>query len=66
MNRNPNPKLNKKKIKATILHLLNRLGPMSKKKLTHLLYFISMDYYEKYEKHLTGIKFFKTKDGIKF
>lgn len=57
--RNPNPKLNKEKSRQIILYLLNKYGEISEKKLITLLYFISFDYYEKYEEHLTGLKFIK-------
>ena len=53
------PKLNKKKAKQVILHLLNRLGPMDYEKLCYLLYFIDFDYFEKYGKSLTGMTYIK-------
>lgn len=60
-----NPKLNKKKAKQVILYFLNKCGGMTFEKLTYLLYFAEFDYYEKFEKHLCGFTFLKTKNGIK-
>ena len=59
MKRNNQPKLNERKAKQVILYLLNRLGPISREKLEMLLYFIDMDYYEKYEEHFMGFKYVK-------
>ena len=59
MKRNPTPKLNKEKARQTILYLLNKLGGLEEKKLQLLLYFIDMDYYEKYEEHFLGFRYFK-------
>ncbi|MEA2089095.1 MAG: hypothetical protein U9O55_04660, partial [Patescibacteria group bacterium] len=58
------PKLNEEKTKNIILYFLNKLGGMSEKKLQMLLYFASYDYFEKEEEHLTGLVFYKTKNGI--
>ena len=53
------PKLNKEKTKNVILYFLNECGAMSEKKLQMLLYFYSFDFFEKHEKHSTGLKFIK-------
>ena len=53
------PTLNKKKAKAVILYFLNKLGALDKTKLELLLYFCDFDYYEKYEKSLTGMTYIK-------
>jgi hypothetical protein len=50
--------MNKKKTKAVIQYLLKD-KPMEKRKLEMLLYFVSFDYFEKYEKHLTNLTFVK-------
>jgi hypothetical protein len=47
--------MNKKKTKEIIKYILQECGSMSKKKLCNLLYFIDFDFFEKYEKKLTGI-----------
>lgn len=65
MERNPIPKLNKRKLRNVILHFLNKLGSLDKKKLIYLLYNLELDYYEKNEEHLIGLTFIKTKRGIK-
>ncbi len=57
--RESEPKLNKEKTRQVILYLLNELGPMSSEKLQYLLYFVSFDFYEKHEEHLTGVNFIK-------
>lgn len=57
--RQSEPKLNKEKAKEVILYLLNRCGAMTQEKLFCLLYFIDFDFYEKYEKHLTGFTYIK-------
>lgn len=48
--------INKKKYQNTILYLCQKLGGeiRGKKKLAKLLYFIDFDFYEKYEKAITG------------
>ena len=71
--RNPNPKLNKKKAQhpklnkkkaqQVILYILNKLGPTDEKKLWTLLYFIDFDYYELYEEHFMGFKYRKVPDN---
>lgn len=53
------PKLNKKKTKEVIKYILSKCGEMTEKKLQLLLYFISFDFYEKHEEHLTGLTFIK-------
>ena len=57
--RNNIPKLNKKKAREVILYILSRCGSMTEKKLATMLYFIDFDYYERYEKHLTGFTYIK-------
>lgn len=54
-----------KKLESVILYLLNKLGRISIKKLTYLLYFLEMDYYEKYNKKFLGLTFYKKNKGIK-
>lgn len=61
MIRQAKPKFNKKKTEEVIKYLLNRCGQLEEKKLTALLYFISFDYYEIFEEHLTGMTFLKIK-----
>ncbi len=48
--------VNKKKYQNTILYLCQKLGGeiKGKKKLAKLLYFVDFDFYEKYEKAITG------------
>jgi len=48
--------LNKKKYQNTILYLCQQLGGKikGKKKLAKLLYFVDFDFYEKYQKAITG------------
>jgi len=48
--------VNKKKYQNTILYLCQKLGGKikGKKKLAKLLYFVDFDFYEKYEKSITG------------
>jgi uncharacterized phage-associated protein len=48
--------INKKKYQNTILYLCQKLGGTikGKKKLAKLLYFVDFDFYEKYEKAITG------------
>ena len=53
------PKLNKKKAKEAILHILNKLGSTDEKKLQLLLYFIDFDFYEKHEEQFLGFTYFK-------
>ena len=52
-------KLNKEKAKQVILYILNKVGPMSEKKLQTLLYFIDFDYYEKHWEKLMGFEYIK-------
>ena len=59
MIRNNHPKLNKKKLKAVILYLAARVPDLTAKKLYCLLYFIDFDFYEKYERSLTGLTYIK-------
>lgn len=49
-------KINEKKYKEIILYLAEKLGGeiKGKKKLAKLLYFVDFDYYEKFQKSLTG------------
>lgn len=49
-----------KKIKQTILYILNKIGPMSRNKLEFLLYQIDFTHFEKY-----GKPFFKNVKWIK-
>lgn len=48
--------LNKKKYQDSVLYLCQKLGGevQGKKKLAKLLYFADFDFYEKYEKSITG------------
>jgi uncharacterized phage-associated protein len=48
--------LNKKKYENTVLYLCQKLGGevRGKKKLAKLLYFADFDFYEKYQKSITG------------
>lgn len=48
--------INKKKYQNTILYLCQKLGGKikGKKKLAKLLYFVDFDFYEKYQKAITG------------
>ncbi|MFA6536900.1 MAG: Panacea domain-containing protein [Patescibacteria group bacterium] len=48
--------INEKKYQEVILYLAEKLGGeiKGKKKLAKLLYFVDFDFYEKYEKSLTG------------
>lgn len=49
-------KLNEKKYKAIILYLVEKLRGIikGKKKLAKLLYYVDFDYFEKFQKSLTG------------
>ncbi len=51
--------LNKKKYQNTVLYLCQKLGGEvhGKKKLAKLLYFADFDFYEKYQKSITGDKY---------
>ena len=48
--------INQKKYQDAVLYLCKKLGGevRGKKKLAKLLYFADFDYYEKYEKPITG------------
>ncbi len=50
------PKINEKKYKEVVLYLVGKLGGeiRGKKKLAKLLYFVDFDFYEKFQKSLTG------------
>jgi len=50
------PKISEKKYKDIILYLADQLGGeiKGKKKLAKLLYFVDFDYFEKFQKSLTG------------
>jgi len=50
------PKINEKKYQEIILYLAEKLGGKikGKKKLAKLLYFVDFDFFEKFEKSLTG------------
>ena len=50
------PKINEKKYKEVIFYLAQKLGGVikGKKKLAKLLYFVDFDFYEKFQKSLTG------------
>jgi len=50
---------NKEKTKQVILYFLNRCGGMNKEKLFCLLYFLDFDFYEKYGRSVTGMKYYK-------
>lgn len=51
--------LNKEKFKNVILYLADKLDGKikGKKKLAKLLYFVDFDFFEKYEKSITGAKY---------
>ena len=59
MIRNNHPKLNKKKLRGVILYLARRVPDLTEEKLHCLLYFIDFDYYEKYERSLTGLTYIR-------
>jgi len=50
------PKINEKKYQGVILYLANKLGGeiKGKKKLAKLLYFVDFDFFEKFQKSITG------------
>ena len=50
------PKISEKKYKEAVLYLAQKLGGeiRGKKKLAKLLYFVDFDFFEKFEKSLTG------------
>ena len=50
------PKISEKKYKEVILYLAEKLGGeiKGKKKLAKLLYFVDFDFFEKFQKSLTG------------
>jgi len=50
------PKISEKKYKEVIFYLAQKLGGVikGKKKLAKLLYFVDFDFYEKFQKSLTG------------
>ena len=50
------PKVSEKKYQAVILYLAQKLGGeiRGKKKLAKLLYFVDFDFFEKFEKSITG------------
>ena len=50
------PKINAKKYQGVILYLAQKLGGeiKGKKKLAKLLYFVDFDFFEKYQKSITG------------
>ena len=50
------PKINEKKYQGVILYLADKLGGeiKGKKKLAKLLYFVDFDFFEKFQKSLTG------------
>lgn len=56
---------NPEKAKQVILYILNKCGPMSKKKLQCLLYFCDFNYYEKYEEPFMGFKYIKLCQNLK-
>lgn len=58
-------KKQRNKTKQVILYLIHKCGKMSEKKLTYLLYFCEFDFYEKEERKLMGLTYYKTKNGIK-
>ena len=58
--------MNTKKFKELILYILNRVGGranVGETVLYKLLYFCDFNYYEIYEKHLTGMTYLKQKHG---
>lgn len=57
--RNNHPRVNKKKLRAVILYLAQRVPDLTEEKLHTLLYFIDFDFYEKYERSLTGLTYVK-------
>ena len=60
--RNNKPKLNKRKIKEILLYILSKKKDIDLKTLYNIFYFIDFDYYEKYEKQLTGMTYIKDKE----
>lgn len=60
------PQENIKKFKQVFLYILEKVGAKPNVGLTvlyKLLYFIDFDYYEKYEKQLMGLTYFKNTHG---
>lgn len=57
--RNNHPELNKKKLRNVILYLAECIPDLTEEKLGYLLYFIDFDFYEKYERSLTGLTYIK-------
>jgi len=52
------------KLEATILYLLDKIGPITRAKLEALLYFCDFDHFEKHEKPLfKGVKWIKGRKG---
>ena len=59
MIRNNKPKLNKKKLRNVILYLAQRVPDLTEEKLWCLLYFIDFDFFEKYNRSLTGLTYIR-------
>lgn len=60
------PESNVKKFKEVLLYVLEKVGAkpnVGQTVIYKLLYFIDFDYYELYEKQLTGAKYIKDHDG---
>lgn len=60
------PEENTKKFKQVLLYILEKVGAKPNIGMTvlyKLLYFIDFDYYEKYEKQLMGLTYFKNTHG---
>lgn len=60
------PQNNEAKFKQVLLYILEKVGAKPNVGLTvlyKLLYFIDFDYYEKYEKQLMGLTYFKNTHG---
>lgn len=60
------PKKDRKKLKQTILYILNRIGGrpnVGQTVIYKLLYFIDFDYYEKYEEQIIGATYKKNTFG---
>jgi transcriptional regulator with XRE-family HTH domain len=60
------PQENSEKFKQVLLYILEKVGAKPNVGLTvlyKLLYFIDFDYYEKYEKQLMGLTYFKNTHG---
>jgi DNA-binding XRE family transcriptional regulator len=60
------PEKNEEKFQEVLLYILNKVGAKSNIGMTviyKLLYFIDFDFYEKYQKQLMGLTYFKNTHG---